>query len=242
MELFLKKDNIHIIPCGGKDNVVTLYELLRLSLESDKSLAASIKRKTLFLTDTDEHITKYSEIKKDNTGKIFIKRLQIDEKIGSVQLVNIYDARTENQHTATRIEDILDGKLYYQALKLLETRGDVDLTNYEFVEGNKHSRLHPSPSIIYAKNQYSQQNISIFLNQVSKFKTEISLLYCELFKEIEHNEFDLSFIYLADEIEKCFDKSVINTEVTNKLKIIYLNKLLHLLNLINTDKILRDRK
>lgn len=45
LELFLDKEHVHIIPCGGKDNVVTLYELLRLSLESDKSLANSIKRK-----------------------------------------------------------------------------------------------------------------------------------------------------------------------------------------------------
>lgn len=96
--------------------------------------------------------------------------------------------------------------------------------------------MHPSPSIIYAKNQYSQQNISIFLEQVSINKTEISYAYCDIFKKIEFNDFDLSFIHLANEIEKCFDKPVLNDDVICRLKNIYINKLSYLCTSIQANK------
>lgn len=225
LETFLNLNAIRILPCGGKDNVFNLYRLLHISIKNDSALANAIRKKALFLVDTDDSITDYDELPKDTSGKIAIRRLQIDLKTGKPILIAPYDTRTELAHSTTRIEDVLDAKLYYNAIHEAIGNQFEFTANYAFAPNYLNSRLHPAPSIIYPKSAAAHNNINQLLQKISNLKTEISHQYCNAFRKEVLMSSDLSFYHTADALEKYFKEDVIDMELSRILKAALITRL-----------------
>lgn len=218
LELFIDQDKVRILPCGGKDNAMTLYKLLLITIQSDPTLSKSIKRKALFLIDTDKSITKYDEIEKDSSGKISIKRLQIDAKTNRPTLVALGDIRSENDHSVTRIEDVLDGQLYFHTLREISIQHGIDISPYTFVPGNGHSRISAAPAIIYPTSVAAQKNLPQFVSKIEELKTPISYLYCANFREKCVTEGDLSFMHFGNKLNEHFSENVVDKNLIDSIK------------------------
>lgn len=112
LSLFLdgKVNNLRVLPVGGIDNVVKVYNYLHVAL-SEKSEGKSLKGRVVCLTDTDHrpvNPTNFKSIK----GLLTLRRLNL--KGDDLSLVEL-NPNTERYITV--LEDVLDAELFFEACK-----------------------------------------------------------------------------------------------------------------------------
>ena len=105
-ELMRKK--LRIIPVGGVSEIKKIYERLALMFSE---LGSNIKGNVVMIVDTDSQLVEFEtkEIK-----HLYCKRLINIPESQKTQLVNI---RANPKTPKTEIEDVLNGKVFYNTLK-----------------------------------------------------------------------------------------------------------------------------
>ncbi|MFV0543420.1 MAG: AAA family ATPase [Marinicella pacifica] len=117
-----KVDNLCILPMGGIDNVVKLYNYLYTPL-AEKEEEKSVSGKVLCLTDTDNRPVYPTNYKKLKNNLLNIKRLQLNKEEFSIVELNPRSIRY-----ITVIEDLLDANLFFESICILiENYGDDSL-------------------------------------------------------------------------------------------------------------------
>lgn len=117
-----KIDNLCILPMGGIDNVVKLYNYLYTPLE-EKTEEKSLSGKIVCITDTDNRPVYPTNHKSLNNKLLTLRRLQLHN--GECELVEL------NQNSiryVTVIEDLLDATLFFESIiYVVDNYGDESL-------------------------------------------------------------------------------------------------------------------
>jgi len=108
----VENDRLRIVPVGGAKEIKRLYQHLLVSYEEFKS---EIKGKIILISDTDSELVTYETKTLPN---LICKRLVNVDSKKSTSLVNI-DSNPVSP--ATEIEDVLNGKLFYETLNTFVT-------------------------------------------------------------------------------------------------------------------------
>ena len=112
LEAYLKDEIINnklrIVPVGGAKEVRKIYEHLYLAFED---LRTDINGKVFLIVDTDNSFLDFET--KDSYPKLKCKRIVNDDSIKETKLVN----NQSNPKKQTDIEDVLNGKLFFNVLK-----------------------------------------------------------------------------------------------------------------------------
>lgn len=113
--LDLDQSHTTIIPLNGSGNVVKIFKFLRVPFE-DKKENSFIKGRVLCITDTDPgDLVRIHDYSSDATSrKLDLWRWQLSCDSADVKLVNT----NNNSSYATEIEDCLNPKVYFRALKV----------------------------------------------------------------------------------------------------------------------------
>ncbi len=105
----IEQKRLRIIPVGGAREVKRLYQHLAVSYEEFKD---EVTGKIYLLSDTDAELVQYDVTNFDN---LYCKRMVAVSAKKTVSLVNIQSNPVSPQ---TEIEDVLNGKLFYQTLRV----------------------------------------------------------------------------------------------------------------------------
>lgn len=103
-----KKRNLRIIPVGGAREISRIYRHLLASYEDFKS---EIKGKIVLISDTDHQLVEYETQDHPN---LVCKRIVNVEEDRKTKLVSI---KSNPKPPKTEIEDVLNGKIFYEVLK-----------------------------------------------------------------------------------------------------------------------------
>ena len=104
----LKKKKLRIIPVGGVSEIKKIYERLALMFSE---LGSNIKGNVVMIVDTDSQLF---EFETKDIKHLYCKRLINIPESQKTQLVNI---RANPKAPKTEIEDVLNGKVFYNTLK-----------------------------------------------------------------------------------------------------------------------------
>ncbi|RTZ53077.1 hypothetical protein EKO25_25330 [Bacillus sp. SAJ1] len=132
--------NLKLLSVGGCGNVIKIYRYLFTPL-LEKYEQQAIESKVLCLIDTDD-IVHDLEISSDIKGKLKLARIQPDRE-GNVKLQSVSKS---GYHHPTEMEDCLNPKKYYEAIKdeILKTE-DKELikvfNKFKFKEDSNLSRI-----------------------------------------------------------------------------------------------------
>lgn len=122
----LKTSNrLRIIPVGGATEIKRIYEHLSVSIDEFKK---DLNGKIAFICDTDSELV---EFESSNTKNVLVKRLVNVEN--ETRLINI---SSNPKAPPTEIEDSLNGKAFYNTLKLYKA-GYSELLNFVNPEEDK---------------------------------------------------------------------------------------------------------
>lgn len=184
LETFLNVEKVRVLPVGGVNNVRNLYNLLVMPLKIDKR-ANSVKR-VLCLTDTDPNLTDSTDFGKDPSGKIQLKRIQINHESNKVDLVSFDSYNPSMVYTVTRIEDVLIPKIYKKVIELIidKYRGeyqDILFDEYEFIETSFFTNLRGETKFLFCKSHKASEGKNNLVSFIESKKSEISYLYVEEF-------------------------------------------------------------
>ncbi|MBY0202734.1 AAA family ATPase [Paenibacillus cucumis (ex Kampfer et al. 2016)] len=184
LETLIDTDKVRILPVGGVNNVRNIYNLLVMPLKIDRR--ANSIRKVLCLTDTDPSITNNSDLGKDPSGKIQLKRLQINHNKNRVDLISLDNYNPSTAYTVTRIEDVLDSKIYKKAIGIIieenkQEYGHILFDDYELVGDSNFTNLLGDSKFLFCKTLKSLEAKSEFISFVESKKTQISFKYLEEF-------------------------------------------------------------
>lgn len=176
-------ESFRIIPLGGSGNVKVLYEHLYIPVENSSS--DKIYGIVFCLVDKDEGLVKIIFDSKTKNKKLHFKRLQ--HASGEIRLLN---ANETNSSKKTDMEDALEPKKFYDAIKAVidkEADGTVKeaFENFKYneqaqtseVEGDN-SILSPAPKEGVNPAQVKKQILD-FINKLD-IKEKISLQYCQM--------------------------------------------------------------
>lgn len=186
LETVIDVDKVRILPVGGVNNVRNIYNLLVMPLKIDKR--ANSAKRVLCLTDTDPNLTDNSEIGKDPSGRIQLKRLQINHENSTVDLISLDNFNPSAAYTVTRIEDVLNSKIYIKALEHIIDKHKMDhldilFDEYEFREDSLFTNLRGDTHFLFCKTYGAIQGKNDLISFIESKKTELSFKYIELFKE-----------------------------------------------------------
>jgi predicted ATPase len=106
----IDNNKLRIIPVGGASEIKRLYQHISLAYED---LKLEIKGKIVLLSDTDAQLVRYETQNPQNHPNLMCKRIVNCEIGGKTKLVKI-DSNPVSP--PTEIEDVLNGKLFYEAL------------------------------------------------------------------------------------------------------------------------------
>lgn len=183
-------DNLIILPVGGCNIVLNLYNYLFAPL-SQKSELKKIDKKVICLVDTDFQALKVSSVfQSETTSKsLLIRRLQVkdNEKI-------VLDTLENLNRSATEIEECLNPKAFYKALtNTIDKYGDEEIkslfSNFLFDENSKNSFIKGDSSIIYLMSTSSLTGNPIhFKNQIAEFIDKNKKLICNEYCSLEITE------------------------------------------------------
>lgn len=104
----IEEKRLRIIPVGGAKEIKRLYQHLAVSYEEFKD---EVTGRIFLLSDTDEELVNYSVTSFTN---LHCKRMVTIGSSRSVSLVNI---QSNPVSPKTEIEDVLNGKLFYETLR-----------------------------------------------------------------------------------------------------------------------------
>ena len=114
LNYYLNDINVHIIPLCGCGNVKKIYEYLYTPISNAKSELPDNKGyKILCLVDTDMQAININVASSTTNKQLFIKRWNENHITHDVELMDI----NHPNHQPTEIEEILDPKLFYTAIK-----------------------------------------------------------------------------------------------------------------------------
>ncbi|MCY9271992.1 ATP-binding protein [Bacillus inaquosorum] len=184
LETLIDSSKVRILPVGGINNVRNLYNLLVMPLKIDKRVN-SVK-KVLCLTDTDPNITDNSDVGRDPSGKIQLKRLQINHRENKVDLMSLDNFNPGAEYTVTRIEDVISPKIYKNVIQSVinENRDnfeDIQFDEYELKENAIFSNLRGETNFLFCKTYEANQNKQNFISFIESKKTLLSFRYVEEF-------------------------------------------------------------
>ena len=152
--LDVKMLKINVLPLGGCDNVLKVYEYLFTPLSQKKAEESNgASRKIFCLIDTDD-LRKEISVSSETKNKLLaIRRLNPDQE--NKEKITLLTIENPNR-TATEIEDILESEKFYQALKncIFKTE-DTDLkdafNSFDFDPNVPNSRIKGDESILNHK-------------------------------------------------------------------------------------------
>ncbi|MFD3447438.1 AAA family ATPase [Microbacteriaceae bacterium 4G12] len=184
LETLLDTTKVRILPVGGVSNVRNIYNLLVIPLKIDKR-ANSVK-KVLCLTDTDPNLTDNSDLGKDPSGKIQLKRLQINYDNNRVDLMSLDNFNPSAAYTVTRIEDVLYSKIYKKVIESVieeykKDYEDIAFDEYELKEDAIFTNLRGDTHFLFCKTYKANQNKNDFISFIDSKKTLLSYKYVEEF-------------------------------------------------------------
>lgn len=182
LETLLDTNKVRILPVGGINNVRNIYNLLVMPLKIDKR-ANSVK-KVLCLTDTDPNLLNNSELGKDPSGKIQLKRLQINASSKRVDLMSFDNYNPSTAYTVTRIEDVLNPKIYKKVLEFVieeykEKYKHIAFDEYELNEDSIFTNLKGDSHFLFCKTNQANINKNELISFIESKKTLLSFKYGE---------------------------------------------------------------
>ncbi len=179
-----KVKNLCILPMGGIDNVVKLYNYLYTPL-AEKNEEKSISGKVVCITDTDNrpvHPANYKSLK-DNL--LTLRRLQL--KDGDLSLV---DLNPNTIRHITVIEDLLDAEIFFKTISSVVADFGNDslkdlMKNMKVAENSTYTGFSNSIDSIEGKDMQSHKRKSELVEFVARhdIKYKISEVYVEKFKD-----------------------------------------------------------
>lgn len=191
LESILGKKDYKILPIGGCRLVANLYNLLVVPMNMENRDG---KNKILCLVDTDEIKTNFEGCIPKKSS-VQIRRLQLSNKNGpnTVELINPF---SDGQwYSKTEIEDCLNPKVYYEAIKkVIDREEDIEIQDifdrFEFDEQAEVSRIEGDYSILKPRDVSAYKEkikiIKFLSNRNIKFKVAIE--YANLYKyNVEEN-------------------------------------------------------
>ncbi len=194
LETLVDPSKVKIIPVGGIDNVRNLYRLLVMPLQIESKISS--RKKVLCLTDTDDNVRDNTDLLKDRSGDIQLKRLQKNDVTNEVELVNFDNYQPGQKYSVTRIEDVLHVSTWISSLKeVIEKHSkeivDIPYDEYTFVDTLKFTNLRGENSIIFSSSIEAEAKKIEFINFIEDKKSELSKVYMKKFSElIEDGELD----------------------------------------------------
>jgi energy-coupling factor transporter ATP-binding protein EcfA2 len=179
----LEGKNLKILPVGGCAIVILLYRYLHTPI-SQKSEQNELNGKIFCLIDTDSQIPIF-ELTDPQNGLLKICRLQMAESSKKIELHKL-DSKIFD--TPTEIEEVLNPKAFYSALKktIEESKNDeiiATFNNFSFDENSSNSFIKGDNSIIYPNKSAnfegnpSHEKTKI-INFINNHKKEICQNYC----------------------------------------------------------------
>ncbi|UYO06432.1 AAA family ATPase [Paenibacillus sp. PSB04] len=191
LETLIDTQKVRILPVGGFNNVRNIYNLLVMPLKIDKR--ANSVRRVLCLTDTDPSLSDNSDIGKDPCGKIQLKRLQINHENSRVDLMSLDNFNPSAAYTVTRIEDVLNPKIYIKAIDHIISENKKDYTDirfdeYEFRGDSLFTNLRGDTNFLFCKTIEASQGKFAFISFIESKKTELSFRYIEEFNKMVSTE------------------------------------------------------
>lgn len=182
LETLLDTNKVRILPVGGINNVRNIYNLLVMPLKIDKR-ANSVK-KVLCLTDTDPNLTNNSDLGKDPSGNIQLKRLQINTSSNRVDLMSFDNFNPSAAYTVTRIEDVLDPKIYKKVIEFVieeykKDYEDIEFEEYELNEDSIFTNLKGDSHFLFCKTNQANKNKNELISFIESKKTLLSFKYVE---------------------------------------------------------------
>lgn len=192
LETLIDTNKVRILPVGGVNNVRNIFNLLVMPLKIDKR-ANSLKR-VLCLTDTDPNLPDNSEVGNDPSGKVQLKRLQINYENKRVDLMSPNNFNSSVAYTVTRIEDVLNPKAYISAISQIidehrENHGDILFDQYELREDALFTNLRGDTQFLFCKTYEATQGKNAFISFIESQKTSLSFRYIEKFNKMLSEEF-----------------------------------------------------
>lgn len=186
LETLLDPKKVRVLPVGGIDNVKNIYNLLVMPLRIDKK-SNSYKR-VLCLIDTDPNITDNKELGKDSSGKIQLKRLQINVETSKVDLISLDNLNPHVAYTVTRIEDVLAPDIYKTIIENLldeskEKNEDINFSDYNFMEDSLFTNLLGDTQFMYCNGIEANKKKAEFIKFIESNKTRLSYDYVKEFYE-----------------------------------------------------------
>lgn len=184
LETLLDTNKVRILPVGGVNNVKNIFNLLVMPLKIDKRVN-SVK-KVLCLTDTDPHLSDHSDLGKDSSGKVQLKRLQINFDKSRVDLMSLDNFNPSAKYTVTRIEDVLNPKIYKKVIQFVidehqKDYKDIAFNEYELREDALFTNLRGETQFLHCKNYEASRSKSKFIAFIESKKTLLSFKYVEEF-------------------------------------------------------------
>lgn len=186
-DLFLSDqvDNLYLLPMGGIDNVVKLYNYLYTPL-SEKSEKKCLSGKVVCLTDTDPRPVnpdKHYEPKNENL--LLLRRLQLKDK--ELEFVKLN--QTSERHV-TVIEDILDSNIFFEAItNVINKNGDNSLkellNHLEVNQTYKYTGYSNELKSIKGKDVDGYERKHEIINLISRhdIKYQVAVEYTQIYKE-----------------------------------------------------------
>lgn len=186
-DLFLSDqiDNLYLLPMGGIDNVVKIYNYLYTPL-SEKSEKKSLSGKVVCLTDTDPRPVnpdKHYEPKNENL--LLLRRLQLKDK--EVEFVKLN--QTSERHV-TVIEDLLDSDIFFEAItKVINKFGNEELKelvdNLEVNNKFKYTGFSNDLKSIDGKDVDSHKRKQEIIDFISRhnIKYKLAVEYTKIYKD-----------------------------------------------------------
>ncbi|WP_171050989.1 AAA family ATPase [Bacillus sp. BHET2] len=179
LETLIDSSKVRIISVGGIDNVRDVYNLLVMGQKYENN--GENKKKVLCLTDTDNNARDNTSLIKDPSGKIQLRRLQINNSKDELNLINFTDNRTEVEHSITRIEDVLHVETWIEVIEEILEDENIEFNGYRLLENRKFSKLRGDKSILFAETPDASENKEELIKLLESHKGKMSKQYIKCF-------------------------------------------------------------
>lgn len=180
-----KIDNLLLLPMGGIDNVVKLYNYLYTPL-SEKNEKKCLSGKVVCLTDTDSRPVYPNEhYEPKNENLLLLRRLQLkDDKL---ELINL---NPNSFRYPTVIEDLLDSNIFFEAItELINKLGNEELKNLvdnlQVNASSKYTGFSNDLKSIDGKDIESHKRKQEIIDFISRhdIKYELAVEYTKIYKD-----------------------------------------------------------
>ena len=180
-----KIENLYLLPMGGIDNVVKLYNYLYTPL-SEKNETKCLSGKVVCLTDTDlRPVCPDKHYKSQDENLLSLRRLQL--KNNTLELLRLNPQSTRE---VTVIEDLLDSGMFFKAITNVVNKSEDDslkqlLENLEVNDQFKYTGFSKTLESIDGTNLASHKRKSEIIDFISQrnIKYQLALEYKKIYVE-----------------------------------------------------------